>query len=275
MTAGNSGPALAGRAICAGYGARQVLHTITLEVGYGELVAIVGPNGAGKSTLLRVLGGSLRASAGSVELLGRPLQSFDRRALARRVAMVGQESSAAFPFTVLEVVLMGRAPHLGPLAFESIRDLEVAHAALDRFGLLPLSARFIQELSGGERKRVFLARALAQEPAVALFDEPTAFLDLKHVTEIFELFRELRTERGMAIVATLHDLNAAACYADLVLLLKDGAAVGFGPPAEILTEDRLRAVYETPVYVGRNPVTGTVAIFPAVPGQVAHGGAGS
>jgi iron complex transport system ATP-binding protein len=141
--------------------------------------------------------------------------------------------------------------------------LEIASAALDRFDLLDLAARHVQELSGGERKRVFLARALAQEPKIALLDEPTAFLDLKHVAEIFARFRELCTERGMAVVATLHDLNAAALYADRVLLLADGAAVACGTPAEVLTAENLRRVYETDVYVGRNPLTGALIILPA------------
>ena len=164
---------------------------------------------------------------------------------------------------MLEIVLMGRAPHLGAFRFESPYDLEIASAALERFDLRDLASRHIQELSGGERKRVFLARALAQEPKVALLDEPTAFLDLKHVAEIFARFRELCAERGMAVVATLHDLNAAALYADRVLLIADGAAIACGTPAEVLTADNLRRVYETDVYVGRNPSTGALIVLPA------------
>jgi iron complex transport system ATP-binding protein len=180
------------------------------------------------------------------------------------LASVRQESGSAFPFTVLEVVLMGRAPHLGPIRFEGKRDLAIARAALERFGLMPLAGRFIQELSGGERRRVFLARALAQEPAVALLDEPTAFLDLKHVGEIFALLKQLRAERRMAVIATFHDLNVAAQYADRILLLKDGAGVGCGKPEEVLTADNLRRVYETEVYVGRNPATGALTVLSAV-----------
>ena len=248
--------------LTAGYGARPVLHGVSIDVHAGELLAIVGPNGAGKSTLLRILSGALRPWSGAVELEGRPLGEYDRRAIARRLAMVAQENLVAFRFTVLEIVLMGRAPHLGPFHFETRHDLEIAHAALERFDLIGLARRPIQELSGGERKRVFLARALTQDPHVALLDEPTAFLDLRHVAEIFARIRELRMERGLAVVATLHDLNAAALHADRVLLMKDGAAAGYGTPEEVFTADKLRAVYETEVHVGRNPATGAITVLP-------------
>jgi iron complex transport system ATP-binding protein len=254
--------ALRGNNLTGGYGATAVLHSVSLEVEPAELLAVVGPNGAGKSTLLRILGGAMNPWQGIVELAGAPLASFDRRALARQLAFVGQENPVAFSFSVLEVVLMGRSPHLGSLQFESRRDVMLAREALERFGLLGLAKRSIQELSGGERRRVFLARALAQEPMVALLDEPTAHLDLRHVAEIFTRFAELRAERGLAVVATLHDLNAAAMYADRVLLLKDGTPMGLGTPQEVLTEAKLREVYETDVYVGRNPATGALAVLP-------------
>jgi len=261
----NSGvAALRARDLSVGYGARQVLNGVSLEVDAGEMLAILGPNGAGKSTLLSLLGASMRPWRGSVELFGRSIDDFERRELARMLASVRQESAAAFPFTVLEVVLMGRAPHLGPIRFEGTRALAIARGALERFGLLPLAGRFIQELSGGERKRAFLARALAQEPAITLLDEPTAFLDLKHVAEIFSLLKHLRAERRMAVVATFHDLNVAAQYADRILLLKEGAVVGWGAPEEVLTADNLRRVYETEVYISRNPATGALTVLSAL-----------
>jgi len=245
-----------------GYGDRQVLHNVSIDVHAGELLAIVGPNGAGKSTLLKILSGALPPWSGVAELEGLPLAAYDRRAIARRLAMVAQENLVAFRFSVLEIVLMGRAPHLGPFHFETRHDLAIAYAALERFDLLGLARRPIQELSGGERKRVFLARALAQNPHVALLDEPTAFLDLRHVAEIFARLRELRIERGLAVVATLHDLNAAAQHADRVLLMKDGATAGYGTPEEVFTADNVRAVYETEVYVGRNPANGSITVLP-------------
>ncbi|HKV55111.1 MAG TPA: ABC transporter ATP-binding protein [Candidatus Binataceae bacterium] len=257
--------ALRATGITAGYGARTVLHGLSFEVKAGEMLAVVGPNGAGKSTMLRVVNGALRSRQGAVDLLGRRLEDYGRRELARIIATVAQENQVAFHFTVLEIVLMGRAPHLGSLHFESRRDLEIAHAALERFGLLELAHRAIHEVSGGERKRVFLARALAQEPKVALLDEPTAFLDLRHIAEIFTQFRELCSERAMAVVATMHDLNTAALYADRVLLLKDGATVACGTPDEVLTSANLTDVYEVEVEVSRNPATGGLTVLVGAP----------
>ena len=256
-------PVLSVDEVVAGYGAIEVLRGVSMELHAGELLAIVGPNGAGKSTLLKVIGATLARTRGSVQLFGRPLESYDRRSLARLVATVAQENLVAFQFTVLEVVLMGRAPHLGAFHFETRRDLEIARSALDHFDLLPLARRPIHDLSGGERKRVFLARALAQDAKIALLDEPTAFLDLKHVADIFTRFRALCVERGMAVIATLHDLNVAAVYADRVLLMKDGAVIACGTPEAVLTRDNLRRVYDTDVYVGRNPETGALMILPA------------
>jgi iron complex transport system ATP-binding protein len=256
--------AIRATSIVAGYEARPVLRGVSLDVRAGELLAIVGPNGAGKSTLLRVLSGALRPLEGLVELFHRPLEEYDRRALARTLASVAQENSVAFQFSVIEIVLMGRAPHLGAFHFESPHDLEIAAGALRYFDLTMLAGRSIQELSGGERKRVFLARALAQEPRVVLLDEPTAFLDLRHVAEIFECFRKLRAERGLAVIATLHDLNAAALYADRILMLHQGAIASYGSPAEVLDPAMLRTVYGVDVHVGINPATGTLVVYPTV-----------
>jgi iron complex transport system ATP-binding protein len=256
-------PLLVASRLTAGYGARTALREIELKAEAGELLAIVGPNGAGKSTLLKVLGGLLEPWLGEVVIDGHALNAFNRRSLARIVASVAQENPIAFQFSVLEVVLMGRAPYLGAFHFETPHDVEVARAALEDFGLSTIAARPIQELSGGERKRVFLARAIAQEARIVLLDEPAAFLDLRHVAEIFTLFRRLCAERGTAVVATLHDLNVAAAYADHVMLLKDGACVAYGSPAEVLTAANLSAVYETEVYVGHHPVSGAIMIWPA------------
>lgn len=252
-------PVLRATKLYAGYGSRVVLKDVSLALNPGELLAVAGPNGAGKSTLARVLAGSLTPTGGGVELLGRDLRSYDRRMLARNLATVAQENSASFPFTVLEVVLMGRAPHLGSFRLESAHDLALAHDAMARLDLLPLAARPIQELSGGERKRVFLARALAQQPRILILDEPTAFLDLRHIADIFACFSELRATQGLAVIAILHDLNAAARYADRILLLKSGGPAAYGAPSQVLTPALLEDVYDVSIAVDRTPV-GTILV---------------
>jgi iron complex transport system ATP-binding protein len=252
--------------VSAGYGPETVLHNLSFELAGGELLVIVGPNGAGKSTLLKVSGGSLRPRHGSVELFERPIASYQRRELARLVARVALENQVAFRFTVLEIVLMGRAPHLGPFHLENDLDLDAAHAAMERFEVLHLAHRSVNELSGGERTRVFLARALAQQPHVMLLDEPVASLDLRHVAEILIQFRKLCAEQGMAVAATMHDLNAAASYADRVLLLNAGTTVACGRPEDVLTVANLEQVYRVKVQIRRNPVTGGLAIFPGIAG---------
>jgi iron complex transport system ATP-binding protein len=259
-------PLLRARGLTAGYGERIALSALELKAHAGELLAVVGPNGAGKSTLLKVLGGSLKPWQGEVAIDGRELSKIDRRGLARMVASVAQENPVAFQFSALEVALMGRAPHLGAFHLETARDVEIALAALRAFGLGDIAGRPIQELSGGERKRVFLARAIAQQAPIILLDEPAAFLDLRHVAEIFTLFRELCADRETAVIVTLHDLNVAALYADQVLLLKDGACVAYGTPAEVLTPGNLSAVYEVSVHVGRHPMSGAMVIWPELGG---------
>jgi iron complex transport system ATP-binding protein len=259
----NRAIAIKGSDIHAGYGGHPVLRGVSIELAVGEVLAIVGPNGAGKSTLLKVLGGLHRATHGSVELLGRPLESYDLRDRARKLAMSGQENPPAFSFSALEVVLMGRAPHLGALEFESPRDIDIALGALEALDVRAMASRPVLELSGGERKRVFLARAIAQEAPVMIFDEPTAYLDLKHIGEVMRLFRSIAADRNAAIIATLHDLNAAAAYSDRVMILKDGQCAGFGPPRDVLTAAALTQLYDTEVFVETNPRSGALMIAPA------------
>ena len=243
------------------YGAVPVIDDASLRVRAGEMLGVIGPNGSGKSTLIRLLSGILRPQAGVVQLDGRPLAAYSRRQLAQRLAVVPQDTPIEFPFSVTEVVLMGRSPHLGGFAFEGDRDLEVAHAAMRRTGVIELAARSIHELSGGERQRVVLARALAQEAEFLLLDEPTAFLDLRHQVEIYDLLQDLQGE-GRGIVTVLHDLNLAALYCDRVALLKAGRVVASGPPAEVITRQTLTEVYDTDVYVDTNPLTGAVNVLP-------------
>lgn len=244
-----------------GYAAEPVIRDVSISVSPGEMVGIIGPNGSGKSTLLRLLGGVLSPQAGEVRLHGRPLRAWSRRALGRRIAAVPQETWVEFPFSVTEVVLMGRSAHLSGFAFESRDDLRVAREAMERTGVLDLARRSIHELSGGERQRVIMARALAQQPDVLLLDEPTAFLDIRHEVEIYDLLRDVQRE-GKSIVTVLHDLNLAALYCDRIVLMKHGRTVETGRPEQVMTYSTLTRVYEVEIYVDVNDITGAMNVLP-------------
>jgi iron complex transport system ATP-binding protein len=243
------------------YGREPVLTDVSLTLQAGEMLGVIGPNGSGKSTLLRLLSGVLQADAGEVRVQGRPLGTYSRRALGQTIAVVPQDTLIEFPFSVTEVVLMGRSPHLGGFAFEGDRDLEVAKSAMQCTGVLALADRSIHELSGGERQRVILARALAQEAPILLLDEPGAFLDIRHAVEIYDLLHDLQQE-GKSIITVLHDLNLAALYCDRVALLNAGRLYRLGTPAEVITYAALTEVYETEVYVDTNDITGAVNVLP-------------
>lgn len=238
-----------------------VLRDVSLTLERGEVLGIIGPNGSGKSTLLRLLSGWLRPQEGTVELWGQPLTRFGAREIATQIAVVPQETHVDFPFTVMELVLMGRAPYLGGFAFESPNDIVCARAAMERLGVAHLADRIVQELSGGERQRVVLARALAQNTAILLLDEPGAFLDLHHVVGIYDLLRDLAAE-GRSVATVLHDLNLAALYCDRVVLLHEGSVFCAGPPAEVISYKNITQVYETEVYVDLNDLTGAVNVLP-------------
>jgi len=238
------------------YGSTWAVRNVSLEVSPGDILGILGPNGSGKSTLLRIMDGILVPREGEVLLRGRPLKGIKRPQLAREVAMVSQENHFRFSFSVLEVVLMGRFPHLKGLRFEDERDLEAAEEALRATDALALAGRSIHELSGGEKQRVLLARALAQEPEIILLDEPTSFLDLKYKGEIFGLISSLSREKGLSVVLVSHDIDLAARYCHRLVLLKEGEVFDIGDPGVVLTGPALEAVYDCPVLVDRHPATG-------------------
>ena len=247
--------------LAAGYGQRQVLRSITLSVAGGEVVALVGPNGAGKSTLLRVLSGVVPARGGQAWLNEVDLLRLPAGERARRLAVVPQMIKLPEAFTVGEIVLMGRTPHLALWAGESRKDCDVAWDAMQRTQVEGLSRRRVDELSGGEQQRVVIARALAQEPQVLLLDEPTAHLDLRHQVAVLELVRSLAHEHGLAVLLTLHDLNQAAHFADRVALLDQGTIVAQGAPEAVFTAERLSGVYGVPVSIGAHPLTGAPVVM--------------
>jgi len=243
---------LAASRVTAAYLDAPVLREVSLAVSSGELLALVGPNGSGKSTLVRVLSRVLRPQSGEVTLDGQPLYRLEGRAVARRLAVVGQEPAPGFGFTVLELVLMGRSPHLGRFGLERRRDLEIAAQALERVGAGDLAGRSVAATSGGERQRVMIARALAQEPELLILDEPTAHLDLNHQLEIMGLLCRLRDE-GLGVLAVLHDLNLAASYCDRVALMHQGRVLAEGKPGEVITAEHVRRTYGMEVLVRESP----------------------
>lgn len=268
------GPLLEVEDVVFSYPGRRVLEGLSLAIRAGERLALLGPNGSGKSTFVRLLSRWLRPSAGRILLDGRDLGEFTARDLARRIAIVPQETAVEAPFSVIEIVLMGRSPHIAGLGFESDRDLEAAERALQQAGVLNLAGRMFHELSGGEKQRVVIARALAQSPKILLLDEPAAFLDIKHVVEIFDLLFELSVSQGMTLVVVLHDLNLAALYCDRAAFLKEGKLLAAGSTEEIFTYANLREVYGTDVYITRNDLTGRLNVLPLRSGQRPVGGSG-
>jgi iron complex transport system ATP-binding protein len=244
------------------YGTIEALDDVSLAVNTGEVFGLLGPNGSGKSTLVRLMSGVIKPRTGQVVFAGQALPTYGREALARQIAVVPQEPRLELPFSVLEVVLMGRSPYLKRFGFEQAHDLAIAQQAMEHTGVSALAHREIHELSGGERQRVILARALAQEPQLLLLDEPTAFLDIKHQVEVYDLLKRLSCQRRLTVVAILHDLNLAALYCDRLALLKAGKVFSYGTPEQVLTYSNIKAVYDTEVYIGLNDITGKVHILP-------------
>jgi iron complex transport system ATP-binding protein len=240
---------LEAREISVGYAERRVLERVSMQARAGEVLAVLGPNGAGKSTLVRALAGTLAIQSGSVILEGKNLAELSRREIAQRLAVVPQDSAVSFGFSVQEVVAMGRAPHQSGLLLTRPEDAEAVAQALERCGLEGLEKRRITELSGGERRLVTIARALAQRPKVLLLDEPGAHLDVKHSVLLYGLTRTEARDRDVACVAVMHDLNAAAKWADRVLLLCAGKVRALGPPEEILSAELLEEVFGVPIRV--------------------------
>jgi iron complex transport system ATP-binding protein len=248
------------------YGENLVLDELSFSVSEGDFFVIIGPNGSGKTTLLKTISGIIRAAQGDIQVLGRPLRSYSRRGLARAVSFVPQTIPAEFPFTLAELVLMGRAPHLGLLGFEQERDLKMAEDAIAFTELGPLTRRKIDQLSGGERQRAFIARAICQDTSVILLDEPTAALDLSHQTKVMDLMERLQGDRGATVIMVSHDLNLAAMYGNRLLLLKSGKAVSLGAPEQVLTFQTLEKAYGCTLLVDESPLGGVPRVTP-VPGR--------
>ena len=249
-------PILTLRTVGFRYADSWAVRGVDLDVFPGEMLGILGPNGSGKTTLLKLLDGMLLPHEGEVLVRGKSIVILNRGDVAKVVAMVAQENFFRFAFSVLEVVLMGRFPHLGRLQFERDKDLKIAVNALRATHSLELSERSIHELSGGEKQRVLLARALAQEPGVILLDEPTSFLDLKYKKEIFDLIASLAKENGLSVVIVSHDIDLVSQYCHRIVMLKNGSVHMTGTPDQVIDAASIEKVYECAVLVDRNPISG-------------------
>jgi iron complex transport system ATP-binding protein len=252
------------RDVRAAYGSNEVLHGIDVSASAGEVVGLVGPNGCGKTTLVRVASRTLRPTSGDVRVGARDPYAMSGREAARVVAVVPQDVLPAFDISVLEFVMMGRSPFLSRWGSGSERDWEAVREAMEAVAVQHLADRSMVELSGGERRRVVLAQALAQEAPVLLLDEPTTHLDIRHVIELHQLMRQLAATRGTAVLAVLHDLTLAAAACDRLVAMSEGSIVAEGRPDEVVTVELLRDVYRVAADVVTSPATGrpTVSVGP-------------
>jgi len=260
--AGGGGAAWGSMVAGAGPVALPGVQGITVDVERGSVVGILGPNGSGKTTLLRLLAGMLRPESGAVTLNGTNLASLARAALARSIAVVPQETHLAFDYSVLEIALMGRYPHLGTFELEGPRDVAVAREALAATGTLGLERRSFATLSGGEKQRVVIASALAQQAEILLLDEPTASLDLGYQFDIAALLARLNRERDLTIVVATHDLNFAASLCHSIVMLAEGRVVAAGPTGDTLTSMSIQTLYGVVADVYPHHAAGHLTVVP-------------
>jgi len=237
-----------------GYLKSPVLKDISFEIKEQDFVGIIGPNGSGKSTLLKILSRTLVPQKGEILLDGEHIRNYPLKQFCRKVAFVPQNTGVNFSFTVLEIVLMGRIPYLKRMQFETRHDFEIAENALRLTDTLSLKDKLIDQLSAGERQRVIIARALAQEPTLLLLDEPTSHLDIGHQIQILDLLKKLNREQKLTIAVVIHDLNLAGEYCNRMILLNEGAIFKQGAPVEVLTYQNIEKVYKTIVVVNTNPI---------------------
>lgn len=241
---------------------QEVLRDININIEKGKIYTILGPNGSGKTTLLRILSKSLNIYKGDIFIDEKELTKIKPKQLAKKMAVVSQNTEIEFDFSVQGIVLMGRTPHISRFCSESDKDIEIAMNAMKMTNTWELRNKSINELSGGERQRVVVARAIAQETGIILLDEPISHLDIHHQIEIMNQLKQLNQNKNITIIAVLHDLNIAAAYSDHMILMFDKEVYKDGRPEEVLTEEIIKKVYGLDVYITKNPKTGKTFIMP-------------
>jgi len=239
------------------YTAHPVMESVSFTIEEAQIAAIIGPNGSGKTTLLKIINGTLFPHAGQMLIDGRETRSWSRKEIARQVAIVPQETSVIFPFYAEEIVLMGRFPHFSRYRFEDKTDYRIVREAMEKTDTLQFAARRFDELSAGERQRVLIARALAQEPKILLLDESTVFLDLKHQAQFLALLRQLKDAQKLTVIFVTHDINLAAQNANRIILLDSGKIYAIGTPAEVITAANIKKVYDVEAGIDSNPYDGS------------------
>ena len=237
-----------------GYHKQTIIKDISLDIKKGDFIGIIGPNGSGKTTLLRLMSRVLTPEKGNVILKDKDIAIMDLKEFCQKVAFVAQDTIVNFSFSVLEIVLMGRIPHLGRLQFETKADFAIAEKSLFMTDTLQLKEKEIDELSAGERQRVIIARALTQQPDLLFLDEPTSHLDIGHQIQILDLLKRFNRQNNLTIVMVLHDLNLASEYCNRIVLLNEGVIFKEGTPWEVLTYQNIETVYKTVVVVNNNPI---------------------
>ncbi|CAI2718581.1 heme ABC transporter ATP-binding protein [Nitrospina watsonii] len=255
-------PLLRAENISFAYDRDLVVQEVSLDIQAGEFAGIIGPNGSGKSTLLKLMAGILEPDTRNVLFRGTDIKTCPRKKLAQSIAWIPQEHHMPFPFKVSEVVMMGRHPYLSAFTFEGDSDYEIVQHALEQTQTAAFAERHFNEISGGEKQRVMLASAIAQQPEAMLLDEPTSALDLKYQVELLKILKDLNTTRGVTIAVAMHDLHLASKYCRRLVLLKEGRVIKDGTPEDVLQKDILERVYEVKVKIFRDDTDGSFMISP-------------
>jgi len=234
------------------YDQDNVLHSVSVNVEPGEFIGVIGPNGSGKSTLLKILGGVLTPNSGNLFFKGKDFLNFNRKELARSITWIPQDHPMVFPFKVSEVVLMGRHPYLSAFTFEGDEDIKIARSAMEQTQTLQFAQRRFNEISGGEKQRVVIAGAIAQEPELMILDEPTSALDIKYQIQILNILKKLNQKKNMTVILAMHDLHLASKFCNRLILLEEGKIFQDGKPEEVLQKKHLERVYGIKVHLIRD-----------------------